>query len=81
MLLEKITEFICSMTGIEDGAEVFGGDSFEEIEEGVAIMLVEALGGFIEDEQAGHFDKCSGNETKALFSVGKPSKRALAPVL
>ena len=81
MLFEKIAELIGSMAGIEDGGEFSFGNGFQEVEQGGAVLLVKALGGFVEDKEAGHLDKCPGDQTKALFRIGKPAKRTAASLL
>ena len=78
MLLKKAAEFIGSVAGIEDGGEFSCGNGFQKVEQSGAVLLVQALGGFVEDEQAGHLDKCPGDQAEALFCIRKPAKGTAA---
>ena len=59
------------MADVEDGAEVFKGNGFEEIEQGLAAGLVKPLGGLVEEEQARHLDQGAGEQHQPLLAVAE----------
>ena len=50
MPFEEGEVFVLAVAGHDDGGVGLGGEVVQEIEDAVAVDVVEALGGFVEDE-------------------------------
>ena len=78
MLPEQRQKLVLPMARHQHGRMLLVGEVIEEVQHAAAVDVVEALGGFVEDEQRGLLDEGAGDQGEALLAVRQMLERHVA---
>jgi hypothetical protein len=68
-------EFVGAMSNVEDGNGAGADETINGLDEGGPVDGIEALAGFVEDEETGFFDQGTGEQCHSLATGGKAIER------